>query len=72
MADAVSTGILHGTTITLDSPVPVLDGKRVHVLLAIADDDATLSAAEQAEVWKRWIANGPHGPIDDEQDPEFP
>jgi len=72
MADAASNGILHGTTITLDSPVPPLDGKRVRVLLALADDDATLAAEQQAEVWNRWVAHGPQGPIEDDQDPEFP
>jgi hypothetical protein len=72
MADAASMGVLHGTTITLDSPVPPLEGKRVRVLLALADDEEKLSAAQQADAWNRWIANGPQGPLEEDQDPEFP
>ena len=72
MADAASTGVLHGITITLDSPVPPLEGRRVRVLLTPADDDVQLSAEKQAETWNHWVARGPQGPIEDDQEPEFP
>jgi hypothetical protein len=40
MANA-RTGTLHGTTITLDAPVPALDGHRVRVV--VADDEHATS-----------------------------
>jgi hypothetical protein len=40
MANA-RTGTLHGTTITLDAPVPALDGHRVRVL--VEDDERPTS-----------------------------
>ena len=39
MADAALTGVLHGNTITLDSPVPPLDGRRVRVIIAPEDPE---------------------------------
>ena len=72
MANAASTGVLHGNTITLDGPVPPMDGQRVRVLIALADDDAQLSAAEQAKAWNAWVERGPQGPIEDDEEPEFP
>jgi hypothetical protein len=40
MANA-RTGSLHGTTITLDAPVPALDGHRVRVV--VEDDERAIS-----------------------------
>jgi hypothetical protein len=72
MANAASTGTLHGNTITLDAPVPPLEGQRVRVLIAPADDDTALGAGEQAKAWAEWVASGVHGPIDDDDEDEFP
>jgi hypothetical protein len=72
MASAASTGILHGNTITLDAPVPPLEGQRVRVIIALAEDDTLLRPEEQAKAWSQWVANGPHGPIEDDGEPEFP
>jgi len=72
MANAASTGVLHGNTITLDAPVPPMDGQRVRVLIALADDEAQLSAVEQAQAWNAWVVRGPQGPIGDDEEPEFP
>lgn len=72
MADAATTGVLHGNTITLDAPVPPLEGQRVHVIIAPIDDDAALTTDEQTRLWHDWIKQGPQGPIDDEGDPGFP
>jgi hypothetical protein len=69
---SAATGILRGNTITLDSPVPPLEGQRVRVVIALADDDVQLASAEQAKAWNQWIANGPQGPIEDDGEPEFP
>ena len=70
MAAAV-TGLLHGNTIVLDSSVPPLEGKRVHVLIEPMDEDVELSAAENAALWQEWVERGPQGPISDE-DAEAP
>jgi hypothetical protein len=72
MANAASTGVLHGNTITLDAPVPPLEGQRVRVLIALADDDIPLGPEQQAEAWLQWVTGGPQGPIDDDGEPEFP
>ena len=66
------TGLVHGTTIDLDvAPSPPFEGKRVRVVLEL-DEDARLSAAEQAQAWSAWFASGPQGPIEDEGEPELP
>ncbi|HEY6559267.1 MAG TPA: hypothetical protein VI072_18410 [Polyangiaceae bacterium] len=72
MADAAATGVLQGKTITLDAPVPPLDGQRVSVIIAPLEEGAELSAPEQQRFWDEWITQGPQGPIEDEEEPEFP
>ncbi|MEY4544385.1 MAG: hypothetical protein RL685_580 [Pseudomonadota bacterium] len=72
MADAAVTGVLHGNTITLDAPVPPLDGRRVRVILAAEDLDLVLGAEEQARLWDEWAQRGPQGPLEDDDEPEFP
>ena len=71
MADAAVTGLLQGTTITLDAPVPPLDGQRVRVIIAPADEDGQLTAGAQAQLWEEWVRHGPQGPIEDD-DEQFP
>jgi hypothetical protein len=66
------TGRVHGTTIDLDvAASPPFDGKRVRVVLELVDD-TQLSADAQAEAWSVWLARGPHGPIEDDGEPELP
>jgi hypothetical protein len=72
MADAAVTGVLHGKTITLDDPVPPLDGRRVRVFIAPEDREIALAADEQARLWDDWAREGPQGPIEDDGEPEFP
>ena len=72
MASAAATGILHGNTITLDGPVPPLEGQRVRILIALADEDVKLSLSEQTAAWSEWVNDGPDGPIEDEGESEFP
>jgi hypothetical protein len=69
MPNAV-TGVLHGTTITLDTPVPPLDGHRVRVIVEPADDDVNLSPAENEALLREWAERGPQGPIEGHD--EFP
>jgi hypothetical protein len=59
MAEAAVTGVLHGSTITLDGPVPPLEGQRVRVLIALDDQDLTLVEEEQARLWDEWAQKGP-------------
>lgn len=65
------TGLVHGTTIELESAVPELEGKRVRVVLE-AVDEPRLSTEQQRELWQAWAAHGPQGPIEDGPDTEFP
>jgi hypothetical protein len=72
MASA-ATGVLHGATITLDAPVPPLDGQRVRVVIEPEMEDRDLSTAENAALLLEWAKRGPQGPIDDDEDfPEAP
>jgi hypothetical protein len=72
MADAAATGVLHGNTITLDAPVPPLEGRRVRVIIALEERDAALVPAEQSRLWDEWAQRGQQGPIEDDGEPEFP
>jgi hypothetical protein len=63
------TGLLRGTTIELETTVPEMDGKRVHVLLEPVDEQQ-VSARHQAELWQAWVDRGPDGPIEDATDTE--
>jgi hypothetical protein len=72
MAEAAATGVLHGNTITLDAPVPPLDGQRVRVMIALDEQDVVLAADEQRRLWEEWAQRGPQGPLEDEDEPEFP
>ena len=62
------TGVLHGTTITLDAPVPPLDGHRVRVIVEAAEDDVELPAGDNVALLREWAARGPQGPIEDAED----
>lgn len=65
------TGLVHGTTIELDSAVPEMEGKRVRVVLEVVDEPP-LSAEQQRELWETWAARGPQGPIEDGPDTDVP
>jgi hypothetical protein len=64
MADAAATGVLRGNTITLDAPVPALEGRRVRVIIAPEDIELSLPTDEQAGPWDEWVRQGHQGPID--------
>ena len=67
------TGWVHGNTITLESSVPPLEGKRVLVRVEpVEDSEATLTADVQARLWRAWAERGPQGSIEDEGEPEIP
>jgi hypothetical protein len=66
-------GYLQGKTITLDDPVPPLEGRRVRVVIEPVDESTIeLGPREQAALWRDWSRSGPQGPIEDDGDPEFP
>ncbi len=65
------TGLVHGSTIELEGPVPELEGRRVRVVLE-AVDEVRISADEQRALWQAWVARGPQGPIEEGPDTEFP
>lgn len=65
------TGLVHGSTIELEGPVPELEGRRVWVVLE-AVDEPRISTDEQRAHWQAWVARGPQGPIEDGPDTEFP
>ena len=65
------TGLVHGTTIELDSAVPEMEGKRVRVVLEIVDEPR-LSAEQQRALWQAWTERGPQGPIEDGPDTDVP
>jgi hypothetical protein len=70
---ASAKGQLRGNIITLDDPLPSLEGQRVRVVLEPAEnDEQKLSSEEQARLWSEWATNGDQGPINDEAEPEFP
>jgi len=72
MADAAGTGLLQGKTVTLDAPVPQLDGQRVHVVISAVEEELALTADEQARLWDEWVRLGRQGPIEHHEEPEFP
>jgi len=59
------TGVVHGDSIVLDSPIPPLDGRRVRVTVEpIENPDLVLSPEESARFWQEWVERGPRGPIE--------
>jgi hypothetical protein len=76
MARAIP-GVLRGVTLTLDVPVPPLDGKRVQVVIEPAETESgetqDLSSMENAALLREWAKHGPQGPIDEDDDfPDAP
>ncbi len=65
MSAAVS-GVLHGKVIELDEPVPSLDGCRIRIVLEREVDIVP------PEAWAVWATAGPQGPIEDDEDVDFP
>ena len=59
------TGIVHGSTVALDEPVPPLEGQRVRVTLEpLPSDELELSAEEQSRMLREWAERGAQGPLD--------
>jgi hypothetical protein len=59
------TGVVHGSTVALDEPVPPLEGQRVRVTLEpLPSDELELSAEEQSRILREWAEHGPQGPMD--------
>ena len=61
------TGRIHGKTITLDAPIPPLDGQRVRVSLEpLLESEVQLSPRENARLFEEWVKRGPQGPLEDD------
>ena len=72
MRNAV-TGIVRGNLISLDEPLPELDGRRVRLHLEPEEQpEAVVPADEQNRFWRVWAEKGPDGPIENEEGAEFP
>jgi len=68
-----ATGKLLGNIITLDDPLPSLDGKRVRVVLEpVEESEKTLTTEEQQHLWQEWVERGQQGQLEDEDEPGFP
>jgi hypothetical protein len=65
-------GTVQGNTITLDTAVPPLEGRRVRVLIEPIEEGVGLTPETQAQLWKTWIESGPQGPIEDEDEAAAP
>ena len=67
-------GLVQGKTVVLDESVPPLEGRRVLVVLEPVDEEepAELGRRENLEAWSAWVASGPQGPIEDDDEPTFP
>lgn len=64
---AAVTGVVRGSMVTLDQPVPPLEGQRVRVTLEplpSAEVEVELSAEEQSAMLREWAERGPQGPLD--------
>ena len=62
-------GQIHGKTIVLESPLPALEGRRVSLSIEVLDAD---NDDRVDELWRDWHEHGPQGPIDADDEPEFP
>jgi hypothetical protein len=63
--------LCEANTVVLDESVPPLDGMRVLVVLELADEEQ-LSLQQNLDAWSAWVATGPQGPIEDDDEPAFP
>lgn len=63
-------GRVHGAFIELDAPLPQLEGRRVLVL--VEPEEPELGAGELRDAWEQWAECGAQGPVEDEQESEFP
>jgi len=62
-------GVVRGTSIALEEPIPALDGRRVSVVLEAVDADATDASPEELRsAWDLWVASCRQGPLEDEGD----
>jgi hypothetical protein len=63
-------GRVHGSSGELEGPLPQLEGQQMLVL--VEPDETVPSVDELRDAWDEWVLRGPHGPIEDEGEPEFP
>ena len=70
MGSAVK-GRVDGKTIILDEDMPPLDGQRVLVVIERIEEPES-DEFQKLAAWNSWIASGPQGPIEDDDEPAFP
>ena len=62
-------GVVRGTSIALEEPIPALDGCRVTVVVEAVDPDAIAMPPEELRnAWDSWVASSRQGPLADEDD----
>lgn len=66
------TGVVRGNIIQLDAPVPVLEDRRVRVIIVPDGGELVAPADERARRWAGWIQRREQGPLDDEGDLDLP
>ena len=61
-------GVVRGRSISLERAISELEGRRVRVILEPEESeesaDTSLSAEEQARLWRAWANRGPEGPVE--------
>jgi hypothetical protein len=62
-------GLVQGNTVLLDEAVPLLDGKRVLVVLEPVEERPALAREQGSEAWRLWVASSPRGPSRDKGEP---
>ena len=67
---SVSTeGVVKGQEIRLQRPLPDFEGQRVRVVVeALGDENTSVSGADNESLWRAWVAGGPQGPIQEDED----
>lgn len=62
-------GTVRGGVILLERDVPGLEGKLVRVRLEVIDEaEPQASSDELRGAWAAWVAGGPEGPLEDEDE----
>lgn len=65
----VIRGEVHGATVDLERPLPLLEGRRVRlVVLPEAIADIELSPEENLALWRKWISSGPQRAIGEDEE----
>ena len=64
-----ASGIVHGSVVEFDQPLPIPDGCRVRVVLELEEAvlaQLQLTDEEHRKLFTQWVESGPQGPIDED------